>query len=82
MNVARVTVMAMSQGLALGRHVSWKVREAAAKNGSFGSGFSGSVLAQSISFGVWLWGVGEADSLREEQEQKERQERPHILQLR
>ena len=31
MKVARVTVMAMTQGLALGRHVSWKVRVAAAK---------------------------------------------------
>jgi hypothetical protein len=31
--VARVTVMAMTQGLALGRHVSWKVRVAAAKSG-------------------------------------------------
>jgi hypothetical protein len=34
MKVARVTVMAMTQGLALGRHVSWKVRVAAAKTGT------------------------------------------------
>jgi hypothetical protein len=29
MKVARVTVMAMTQGLARGRHVSWKEGEAA-----------------------------------------------------
>lgn len=39
MKVARVTVMAMAQGLARGRHVSWKVAVAAAANGrSFAQG--------------------------------------------
>ena len=32
MNVAMVTVMAMTQGLARGRHVSWNVGVAAAAN--------------------------------------------------
>jgi hypothetical protein len=32
MKVARVTVMAMAQGLARGRHVSWNVVVAAAAN--------------------------------------------------
>lgn len=34
MKVARVTVMAMAQGLARGRHVSWNVVVAAAANAS------------------------------------------------
>lgn len=56
MKVARVTVMAMTQGLALGRHVSWKVRVAAAKTASLIDGYwlVLVVVRLTVSAGVWL----------------------------
>jgi len=45
MKVARVTVMAMTHGLARGRHVSWK--EAVAEEASFFSFRAWCVLIQS-----------------------------------
>jgi hypothetical protein len=60
--VARVTVMAMTQGLALGRHVSWKVMVAAAKRcvllaaDFVGADVSqGNRLAGSGGGFSWLW---------------------------
>jgi hypothetical protein len=58
MNVARVTVMAMTQGLALGRHVSWNVSVAAAKNDPFWVGLKGVGLSQIISWAYRFDGRG------------------------
>ena len=67
MKVARVTVMAMTQGLARGRHVSWNESVAAAKGGFFSSEVDGLAerwdCLQSKGFGAgWKWG-GRADGV-------------------
>jgi hypothetical protein len=60
MKVARVTVTAITQGLALGRHVSWKVRVAAAKPSAFWVIYLDGSKCQITSLAGYVAGVGAA----------------------